>query len=1202
MSETDVVMAHSRGRHLERLFCSHVQALLLSLYLLACFVLSGCSKVQPNESDRLFELLHSDRTNVEFVNQLEYAYAFNIYRYRNFYNGGGVALGDVNRDGLLDIYLVGNQTANRLYLNEGNFRFTDITATANVAGEHAWSTGVSMVDVNGDGWLDIYVCNSGIVEGDDKANELFINNGDSTFTESAADYGLADTGLSIHGSFFDYDLDGDLDMYLVNNSFRNIGSFNLEENTRHIRHREGGDRMYRNEGTVVAGSGSAATPHFVDVSADAGIYGSEIGFGLGVSVGDLNRDGWPDLYVSNDFFERDYLYINSQDGTFRETLERSIASVSAAAMGADMADLNGDGYMEIFVTDMLPKKEKRLKTISAFDSWDRYRKYIADDYHHQFTRNTLHLSRGASSGISDISRDESSTVPNVYFSEIGRMAGVEASDWSWGAMIADFDLDGVRDLFVANGIFQDLTNADYLVEIRDERTMNELVDGNRVDFDRLIDMIPSIPIPNYMFAGSEDLQFTDVTDAWGLSQPGFSNGSAYGDLDNDGDLDLVVNNLNMEAFVYRNRAAQMYPERAWLQIEFDHPSPNTFAVGAQATAWSADRQWYAEQQPIRGFQSTVDHTVHIGLGSEIPSGRVDSLVVNLPNGEAVIVRDVAVNQRLVIRSTVEKRQDMAEVRSSASTSPSDAADVEIQMPPEPEGPQVLKADRRAAGTSTSDPDQRYLRTVDPEQLGLAWHHRENEFNDFEQQPLLFHMRSTEGPAVCTGDADGDGTEDLYLGGARDQPGTVFVQEGDGRFREMEQPALENDRISEDTDCAWLDVDGDGDLDLYVGSGGSEFPASSSALMDRLYVNDGTGTLERSNRTIISAAQGFEPTGAVAAADYDADGDVDLFVGARMQPFAHGVPANGHLLLNDGNGQFEVATETEAQGLEGLGMITDAAWGDIDGDDDLDLLIAGEWMSLTLFENQSGVLVRRTGAGLDSTAGWWNAVHLHDLDGDGDLDLIGANHGHNSRFRASVEEPVQMWIDDFDGNGSVEQVVAMYRDGHAYPLALRHDLIDQIPSLVERYPTYESYAEQTVHDVFTEDQLRRAVHLQAVELRSVVGWNDGTGNFRVEALPNEAQMSPMYAIAVVDITSDGRPDVLLGGNFYEAKPEVGRYDASYGVALEADSEGLGEIPFRSSGFWVTGPIRKFAVLAQGESSLLVVARNNDSLKTFTVGAD
>jgi len=1185
---------------------------ILSLAALALIGL-GCSSVQESGSATLFELTDSSHTNVRFENELSYAYSFNIYRYRNFYNGGGVALGDVNNDGLIDIYLTGNQVSNRLYLNRGDFRFEDITEQAGVGGRRAWSTGVSMADVNGDGWLDIYVCNSGLVENDDKKNELYINNGDSTFTEMAEQYGIADEGLSTHGSFFDYDKDGDLDLYLVNNSYRAIGSFNLQNNTRHIRHEAGGDRLYRNElisngtarvegsaGTEISGD-SGRVPGFTDVSAEAGIYGSEIGFGLGVSVGDVNRDGWPDMYISNDFFERDYLYVNNRDGTFSEVLERGIKSVSAAAMGSDMADLNGDGYPEIFVTDMLPKEETRIKTVTSFDSWERYQNYIRDDYYHQFTRNTLQLNRGPQfrapadvekAGLSttntkiesggSINRTGSSP---VSFSEVGRLAGVEASDWSWGAMIADFNLDGYRDIFVANGIYQDLTNADYLVEIRQEDTFMELTKNNDVNFKKLIEMIPSNPIPNYMFAGSKGLSFTDSTAQWGLAEPGFSNGSAYGDLDNDGDLDLVVNNVNMESFLYRNRVTELHPERAWLQVNLEYPPPNNHAVGAQLTAWAEDWRWYVEQQPVRGFQSTVDPTLHLGLGSV---QMLDSLVVRWPDGSRSVRTGLPVNQRISISYPDEgnpSKRDPGFTRVSA-TPMADAA----------------ATGRQSEAGERPQQTEPYLKRLSASELGLDWNHNENSFNDFNRQPLLFHMRSTEGPALCSGDANGDGRQDFYIGGAKDQAGVIYIQDGD-RFSRFEQPALKLDAASEDTDCTWFDADGDGDSDLYVASGGSEFPASSSSLMDRLYMNDGEGRLTRSDQLLIPASRGFEPTGTVAEADFDGDGDLDLFVGTRMRPFAFGIPVDGHLLQNDGAGNFNEVTDDRAPGLRELGLLTDARWGDVDSDGDPDLLISGEWMPLTLFENRDGSLVDGTeAAGLDSTSGWWNAAALADLDGDGDLDLVGANHGLNSRFEASLQKPVQMWTYDFDGNGIVEQIIAQYDGDDLYPLALRHDLLEQLPFLESRYPSYESYAGQTVQDIFSEDQLNSAVQHRAVMLESAVGWNDGEGRFRLESLPLEAQLAPMYGIHAVDLNSDGNNELLMGGNLYEAKPEVGRYDASYGAALSADSTGrLRELSFSQSGFWIEGPIRGLVTLELGTGgpTLVLVARNDGGLEVFSV---
>ena len=1084
--------------------------------------LAGCS---TRPSGPLFELMPLEHTQIAFENTLGYDYDFNVYRYRNFYNGGGVALGDVNQDGRLDIFFTGNQTPNRLYLNDGDFTFSDISDQAGIEGNRAWSTGVSMADVNGDGRLDIYVCNSGIVEGDDKRNELYINQGDSTFLEMAADFGLDDAGLSTHATFLDYDQDGDLDLYLVNNSYRNIDSFNIRVNTRHIPHFAGGDRLYRNDGTK-----------FTDVTTDAGIYSSEIGFGLGASTGDVNRDGWPDLYISNDFFERDYLYLNNADGTFSESLETSILSVSAAAMGADMADINSDGWPDIFVTDMLPSGEQRLKTVSSFDSWTRYRDYVKDGYYHQFTRNTLHLGRGTAKAN-----------PRPTFSESGRMLGVESSDWSWGALIADFDLDGQQDIFVANGIYRDLTNADYLVEIRQEATMDALTDENYVDWKTLIDMIPSEPIANHMFARENGGEFADATARWGLSAPGFSNGSAYGDLDQDGDLDLVVSNINMPPFIYQNRAVQQSPNRHWLQLNLQGRPPNTQAVGAAVSLWHQGHLWYQEQYPVRGFQSSVDPMLHIGLGSAGPS--VDSLAIVWPGGGETRLKKVTTRQVLTVSESAPAQQ---------SASPS-------------------------AGATLFTP-------VDPAEMGLLWRHLEQPFNDFDQQPLLFHMRSTEGPALCAGDYNGDQRTDLYLGGARDQAGSLYVQTASGQFAESAQPVLVGDAVSEDVDCAWFDADGDGDDDLYVASGSSEFPGSSSALVDRLYINTPDGLVKSEQTMTLAATVGFAPTAVVRPSDFDRDGDVDLFIGSRLRPFAYGLPADAYLLVNDGSGQFSDASPRLAPEFSELGLLTDARWVDVDQDGWQDLMVSGEWMPITLFRNDAGVLSRDS-AGLEGAVGWWQRILTADLDGDGDMDFIAGNHGLNSRFKA----PVDVWVSDFDRNGRVEQIFARSVDGQLYPWHLRHDLVEQLPHLVRTFPTYASYAGRTISEIFPEEALEQAHHLRVSELRSLAGFNDGSGRFTLEPLPFETQLAPMYGLAAVTRGSESELLILMGGNLYEVKPEAGRYDASYGTVMQAPA--LTTVDWQSSGFVLRGQVRRLLLITAGDQNFVLAALNNDQLHLF-----
>lgn len=1113
----------------------HMAILKRCLYCL-CFplglLLAGCQS--GSDSKTLFSELSSDVTNIHFSNDLSFSQDFNIYRYRNFYNGGGVGVGDFNNDGLPDLYFTSNMHNNKLYLNDGNLQFTDITARAGVAGQKAWSTGVSVADVNGDGYMDIYVSNSGIVEGDDKRNELFINNGDSTFTERAAEFGLDDPALSIHASFFDYDRDGDLDMYLVNNSFRAIGSFEQEENTRDIRNKQGGDKLYRNDGN-----------RFIDVSEEAGIYGSEIGFGLGVSVADVNRDGWEDMYVSNDFFERDYLYINNRDGTFREVLEEQMNSISAAAMGADVADLNGDGYPEIFVTDMLPDPESRLKQVTTFDDWQRYQKYVRDGYFHQFTRNTLQLNNG-----------------NGTFSEVGRYAGVEATDWSWGANIADFNLDGRRDLFVANGIYQDLTNIDYLQKVSQEETVRMIVSDSTVNFERLVEMIPSTPISNYAFSNRGEMQFADSSQAWGLNRPGFSNGSAYADLDNDGDLDLVINNLNSEVSVYKNNFIEQNREGNWLKIALKGKTPNHFAVGSQVTIWANGKQWYAEQIPIRGFQSTVDHRLHIGLG-EIKM--VDSVLVRWPDGAYTKKTQVAANRLIEI-----DRED-----------------------------ESLFVERETLASNQKTGTSRALVDI-TEELNLNWQHEESSYNDFNRDRLLFHMRSTEGPALCVADANGDGMEDFYVGGAKGQPGALFLQTDEGGFSQEGVSPFAEDAGSEDIDCVWLDANGDELMDLFVASGSNEFPPSSSALSDRLYLNEGDGNFIRAELGVPSWR--YKTAGSVSTGDFDGDGDTDLFLGVRLQPFGIGLPVNGYLLENNGNGSFEDITETAAPDLAALGMITDSEWGDIDGDGDLDLVLAGEWMPLTIFENTGDGRLKKMEAttGLANDVGWWNAVTLDDLDGDGDLDILAGNHSKNSRFEASKEQPVEMWINDFDGNGSIEQVISMYKDGKRYPMALRHDLLEMIPSLESKYPDYSSYAGQTINDIFTADELEQSRYFAANRLESMVGWNDGSGTFDLQELPMSAQLTPLYDFLAVDIMGEGGKEILTGGNLYAAKPEVGRYDAGYGSVFGVDGNALYEIPDSQSGFWVEGEVRAIQSINHGKyGRIILVARNNAGIKAFRI---
>ncbi|MDH5250866.1 MAG: VCBS repeat-containing protein [Cyclobacteriaceae bacterium] len=1104
-----------------RKFRFGLSVMVLGIMMMACS--------SPEKADQpLFTPISSDISGIRFTNNLLFDKDFNIYTYRNYYNGGGVALGDINNDGLVDVYLTGNISPNKLFLNRGNFKFEEITEKAGVTGKAAWSTGVSMADVNGDGLIDIYVCNSGDIKGDNKQNELFINNGDLTFTERAEEYGIADRGFTTHAAFFDYDKDGDLDLYILNNSYQAIGSFNLRKNERPKRDSLGGDKFMRNDGGK-----------FIDISEEAGIYGSVIGFGLGVTVGDINKDGWLDIFVSNDFFERDYLYLNKGDGTFKECLTEEMKSISGASMGADLADINNDSYPDIFVTEMLPKENARLKTVTTFENWDRYKYNLENDYYHQFTRNMLQLSNG-----------------DGTFSEIGRLAGVEATDWSWGALVFDMDNDGLKDIFVSNGIFQDLTNQDYLQYVSDPEIVKTVISGNTVDYKRLIESIPSNPVSNFAFQNQGDLGFVDKAKEWGLGNPGFSNGAAYGDLDNDGDLDLVINNVNEEASVFRNETNHLIIENHFLKFDLKGLDKNTFAFGTKITITHKNKTYYIEQMPIRGFESSMDPRPNIGLGK---IDTVEQILITWPDGKVNVLSDTPTNQIIHL-------------------SQSDGVPVETLPGYQPE-------------ITAAAPLFQAVNNV------IDFVHKENDYVDFDSDHLIYHMLSTEGPRMSKGDLNGDGLEDFYVGGAKDEPGALFLQTLKGGFSRTNEKIFEQDKASEDMGSALFDADNDGDLDLYVCSGGSEFANTSTALIDRLYLNDGKGNFTKSKQTLPTPR--FESTSTVKAADYDGDGDQDLFVGVRLAPQLYGVPVSGYILSNDGKGNFREVSKQVAPALQDIGMITDAAWCDVDGDKDYDLVVVGEYMPIKVLINNKGIFVDRTDAvGLSKTNGWWNRIEASDLDHDGDVDFVIGNHGLNSRFKASVDRPVCMYVNDFDRNGTVEQIICTYNGTKSYPMVLRHDLVSQIPALKKKYLKYENYKDQTITDIFTTEELRDALKLDANELATSVLLNEGQGKFSLKPLPVQAQMSPVYGIGIADFDGDSSMDIVLGGNLYNVKPEVGRYDANYGVFLKGDGKGnFVCIPAKEIGLRFDGEVRDIIFISTKEGDVLLAARNNDAIMAF-----
>lgn len=1082
------------------------------IYLSIIILASSCQ----SKEDFLFELKSSSQTNIEFENNLIFDQDFNVYTYRNFYNGGGVSIGDINNDGLPDIYFTSNQSKNLLYLNKGDFKFQNITEISGVGGNRAWSTGVTMVDINADGFLDIYVCNSGDVEGDNKQNELFINKGDMTFTEEATEYGLADSGYSTHASFFDYDKDGDLDVYLLNNSYQAIGSFDIRRNERPRRDKDGGDKLLENQ-----------NGKFVDVSEEAGIYGSVIGFGLGVTVGDVNSDGWEDIYVSNDFFERDYLYMNNQDGTFSEKLTDALSSTSAASMGADMADINNDGFSDIFVTEMLPSDYERLKSVTTFENWDKYKYNVDNGYFHQFTRNTLQLNNGDNT-----------------FSEIGRLAGVEASDWSWGALLFDMDNDGLRDLFIANGIFRDLTDQDYLQYVSSEQVLMSIMSGEEVDYAKLVEIIPSRPVKNHAYINQGNLTFKNE-DRTGLLMPSFSNGSAYGDLDNDGDLDLVVSNVNMPSFVYENHADKKESGN-YIQFDLKGAGLNTMAIGTNIKVNDGNSNYYIQQQPIRGFQSSMDLRPHLGLPSNSP---VD-IEITWPNGNISLLENIAVNQIISVSQT-----------------------------------KTQKTNPKAINPIHS---KELFKRLDN---NLEFTHNENLFIDFNRNRLLPHMLSTPGPKIINGDINGDGLDEIFVPGAKDSKSTLFYW-NDQSLIQDDKFTLMNDFESETIEPLFFDADSDGDLDLYTANGGIEFSKFIPYLSDEIYFNDGNGNFSQSELELPTNSKFFNSS-TVEASDIDKDGDMDLFVGERLISDSYGVPGSGVILLNNGKGSFKDITSINAPELEDIGMITDAIFVDIDNDNDEDLIVIGEFMGINILLNENGIF-RLSRSELSNYKGWWQSIQSGDFNGDGLLDLVVGNHGLNSRFSASKEFPIRLYVNDFDLNDQLDPVLTFKREnGKFYPYDLRHNLIDQIKPLKKVFPDYNSFRSASIEDMFSSDQLDESLKLEVNTLSSSIFINKGNGRFDFYELPQVAQFSPIYSLLLKDFDLDGDIDIIAGGNLYNAKPEIGRYDASFGLFLENDGKGKFEVPDSGYGFKLKGEVRSIIL----SNSNLVVGRNSDSIAIF-----